>query len=121
VLFQTHREKDGLAELEVALKNYDYHNRNDLRFLSMTYYQFRNYVRALEYEKELTALEPIDARHHAALAQLYSKLGDVGEASREMQVAHQLDAHYSVAATPSLDRLPDTEPASSDPACAGCP
>jgi O-antigen ligase len=121
VLFQTHREKDGLAELEVALKNYDYHNRNDLRFLSMTYYQFRNYVRALEYEKELTALEPIDARHHAALAQLYSKLGDVGEASREMQVAHQLDAHYSVAATPSLDRLPDTEPASSDPGCAGCP
>jgi len=122
VLIQIHREKDGLAELEVALKNYDYHNRNDLLFLSMTYYQFRNYARALEYERELAAFEPTDAGHHAALAQLYSKLGDAGEASRQMQVAHQLDPHYPLAATTlPLDRLADTELARSDAACAGCP
>jgi len=96
-LIRSHRV-EGLAELEAALHNYNYHNRVDLKRLVNTYYQLRDLPRSIQFQLELTQLEPGDAVHHATLARLYKESGNMEAALQEIRAAAQLDPRYRAAA-----------------------
>jgi O-antigen ligase/Tfp pilus assembly protein PilF len=91
------RTMEGMAELKAALPRYDYHNSRDLRRLVNAYYTAHDLSQALQFQKELTDLEPNDAVHHATLARLHKESGDSAIALREIQLAAQLDPRYRAA------------------------
>ena len=96
-LIWSHRA-EGLAELEAALHNYNYYNRVDLKRLVNTYYQLHDLPRSIQFQLELTQLEPGDAVHHATLARLYKESGNTEGALQEIRTAAQLDPRYRAAA-----------------------
>jgi tetratricopeptide (TPR) repeat protein len=95
-LIWNHRA-EGLGELEAALHNYDYHNRDDLKRLVNTYYQLHDLRRSIQFQLELTELEPGAAVHHATLARLYKESGDTNRALQEIRTAALLDPRYRLA------------------------
>jgi O-antigen ligase/tetratricopeptide (TPR) repeat protein len=96
-LIWTHHEQEGRAELEAAIRHYDYHNPDDLKRLVNAFYQFKDLPKAIQFEEELVQFEPADAAHRYTLAILYKSSGNRLKALEEMQIAAQLDPRYGAA------------------------
>lgn len=96
-LIWNHHEQEGRAVLEAATQRYNYENREDLKRLVNTYYQLKDFTRAIQFEKELVQLEPADAAHRYTLATLYKASGNTGAALEEVKIAAQLDPRYNAA------------------------
>jgi len=96
-LIWNHHEQEGRAELEAATRYYNYENPDDLKRLVNTYYQLKDLTKAIQFEKELVHLEPVDATHRYTLATLYKASGNMVGALDEVKIAAQLDARYNAA------------------------
>ena len=59
-----------------------------------TYCQLHDLPRAIQFQVELTQLEPGDAVHRATLARLYKESGDAASALKEIRADAQLDPRY---------------------------
>jgi tetratricopeptide (TPR) repeat protein len=96
-LIWNHHEQEGRAVLEAATQRYNYENREDLKRLVNTYYQLKDFPKAIQFEKELVQLEPADAAHRYTLATLYKASGNTVEALEAVKIAAQLDPRYNAA------------------------
>jgi O-antigen ligase/Tfp pilus assembly protein PilF len=98
VLIDRGREQEGFQQLSAALVNYHYHNPRDLERLAHVYYKAHDLPNARRFQQELVALQPENAAHHAALAELYKESGDPADALREIGIAASLDGSYAAGA-----------------------
>ena len=96
-LIWNHHEQEGRAALEAATQYYNYENPDDLKRLVNTYYQLKDFTKAIQFEKELVRLEPANAAHRYTLATLYKAAGNEAGALEEVKIAAQLDSRYNAA------------------------